>query len=175
MLHSWASRKISRQEQPRCLTHSHKYLSPDALPFPSQWPRLARHERHPWCPMEHPGPATRTSPGLSPAQPKHELSRKAHVALAVGSRSQRRSVGQTKLGLVFFLCSVCLSAAHVVPGNTKPPVSDYKYTINAISDLFFCRAWESKFGVFLKNLNLTLMYSDCHCKYRCFCYAQAPF
>lgn len=59
--------------------------------------------------------------------------------------------GRQSWDLSSFLCSVCLSAAHVVPGNAKPPVSDYKYTINAISDLFFCRAWESRFGVFLKK------------------------
>lgn len=152
---------------------SHKYLSMDVLPVPSQWPDMNFVPDVPWnTPVLPPGPAQ----GWAQLCPKHELSRKAHVALVVGSRSQRWSVSQTKLGLVlFFLWSVCLSAAHVAPGNAKPPVSDYKYTINAISDLFFLPRLGKQIWCFSekKNPNLTLMYSDCHCKYRCFCYAQS--
>lgn len=70
----------------------------------------------------------------------------------MGPRSWRQSVRETKLGLVF-LCSVCLYTAHVAPSNMKLSVSSYKYTINAISNLFFCHACESKFGN-LKEKNL---------------------
>lgn len=150
-----ASWKIYRpKQQPYCLTHLNKCLFTDALLSPCSghgWPGVHAVSfpstlLSPRPPCSYHEQAQHRSAELSCAQYKHQLSINTHVAFGAGSRSRRRNVRETKLGLVF-LCGVCLYAAHVAPSNAKPSVSSYKYTINAISNLFLCPAWESKFGI----------------------------
>lgn len=147
-INSWASRKI-------CLTHSHKYFSTD-IP-------LSPHDGHGW-------PGTKLIPGVpwntrvlpwAPAQGWAWLnlnlsSAERHMWAWLWDPGHRGEVSGTQSwDLSVFLGSVCLSAAHVAPGNTKPPVSDYKYTINAISDLFFLLRLGKRIWRFLNKKSLT--------------------